>query len=100
MRFVQNRFREAGPFATPSSQAREFHRTLPDYAPTPLVNCQALADSLGLRSLHVKDESHRFGLHSFKALGASYAIAKIVKPAKPRTVFSAATAGHPRRALA
>ncbi len=97
MRFVQNRFREPGPFAAPSSQAREFHRTLPDYAPTPLVSCQPLADSLGLRSLHVKDESHRFGLNSFKALGASYAIAKI---AKPGTVFSAATAGNHGRAVA
>jgi diaminopropionate ammonia-lyase len=97
MRFVQNRFRESAPFPAPSNAAREFHRTLPDYAPTPLVNCQALADSLGLRSLYVKDESRRFGLNSFKALGASFAIHRI---ARPGIVFSAATAGNHGRAVA
>jgi diaminopropionate ammonia-lyase len=97
MRFVHNRFREPGLFAPASKTAREFHRTLPAYSPTPLVNCQALADSLGLRSLHVKDESQRFGLNSFKALGASYAIHRI---AGDGTVFSAATAGNHGRAVA
>jgi diaminopropionate ammonia-lyase len=70
---------------------------LPDYAPTPLVDCQALAGALGLRSLHVKDESHRFGLNSFKALGASYAMHRI---ARTGTIFSAATAGNHGRAVA
>jgi diaminopropionate ammonia-lyase len=97
MRFVQNRFREPGPFPAPSGAAREFHRTLPGYAPTPLVDCRPLADLLGLRSLHVKDESHRFGLNSFKALGASFAIHLL---AHPGTIFSAATAGNHGRAVA
>jgi diaminopropionate ammonia-lyase len=97
MRFVRNRFREPGVFPTPLSAAREFHRTLPDYAPTPLVDCQALADALGLLSLFVKDESHRFGLNSFKALGASFAMHRI---ARPGTIFSAATAGNHGRAVA
>ncbi|MFZ0319429.1 MAG: pyridoxal-phosphate dependent enzyme, partial [Candidatus Sulfotelmatobacter sp.] len=97
MRFVENRFREAGPFPAPSSAARDFHRTLPGYAPTPLVDCQALADSLGLRSLHVKDESHRFGLNAFKALGASFAMSGTVQPG---STVSAATAGNHGRAVA
>lgn len=97
MRFVQNRFREPGPFPAPSSVARDFHRTLPGYAPTPLVDCQPLADSLGLLSLHVKDESHRFGLNSFKALGASFAMHRL---ARPDAAFSAATAGNHGRAVA
>jgi diaminopropionate ammonia-lyase len=97
MRFVRNRFREPGPFLAPSNLAREFHRTLPGYAPTPLVDCQGLADSLGVRSLQVKDESHRFGLNAFKALGASYAMHRV---ANPGVIFSAATAGNHGRAVA
>jgi diaminopropionate ammonia-lyase len=97
MRFVENRFREPGPFPAPSTAARDFHRTLPGYAPTPLVDCQPLADSLSLRSLQVKDESHRFGLNAFKALGASYAMHRL---ASPHAIFSAATAGNHGRAVA
>ncbi len=97
MRCAENRFREPGPFPAPSSTAREFHRALPGYAPTPLVDCQRLADSLGVRSLHVKDESRRFGLNAFKALGASFAMHRL---ARPDTIFSAATAGNHGRAVA
>jgi diaminopropionate ammonia-lyase len=97
MCFVENRFREAGPFPPPSFAARKFHRTLPGYASTPFVDCQPLADSLGLSSLHVKDESRRFGLNSFKALGASFAMHSI---SRPGTIFSAATAGNHGRAVA
>jgi diaminopropionate ammonia-lyase len=97
MRCVENRFREPGPFPAPSSAAPEFHCTLPGYAPTPLVDCQRLADSLGLRSLQVKDESHRFGLNAFKALGASFAMHRL---ASPNAIFSAATAGNHGRAVA
>lgn len=52
-----------------------FHRGLPGYAPTPLVELPALAKSLGVAQILVKDESKRFGLNAFKALGCSYAIA-------------------------
>ena len=97
MRFAENLFREPGPFPAPSGAARDFHRTLPGYAPTPLVDCSPLARSLGLRSLHVKDESHRFGLNAFKALGASFAIHRL---ARPDATFSAATAGNHGRAVA
>jgi diaminopropionate ammonia-lyase len=97
MRFKENPFRESGRFGAPSTAALAFHRALPGYAPTPLVECQALADTLGVRSLHVKDESHRFGLNSFKALGASYAMRRI---AQPGIIVSAATAGNHGRAVA
>ena len=43
---------------------------------TPLVNCSSLATSLNIAGLHIKDESERMNLGSFKALGAAYAIAK------------------------
>ncbi|MBP6344643.1 diaminopropionate ammonia-lyase [Neisseriaceae bacterium CLB008] len=53
-----------------------FHQKLPIYAPTPLRSLPALSAHLGLGSLHVKDESQRFGLNAFKGLGGSYAVAK------------------------
>ena len=56
-------------------QVREaFHQTLKQYAPTPLINLSKLAEKLGIQAILVKDESHRFGLNAFKALGASYAV--------------------------
>lgn len=57
-----------------SSQATAFHRGLPGYAPTPLVELPALATELGVERVVLKDESARFGLGAFKMLGASWAI--------------------------
>lgn len=61
-----------------AKKAREFHRSFPEYAPTPLVSLQSLAEELGVKSIHVKDESHRFGLNAFKGLGGSYCIGSYV----------------------
>lgn len=58
--------------------ARAFHGSVPGYAKSPLVDLRALASHLGLGALFVKDESHRFGLNSFKSLGASYALARCI----------------------
>ncbi len=55
-------------------KARNFHRGFPQYSVTPLANLNGMAAHLGLGSLHVKDESYRFGLNAFKVLGGSYAI--------------------------
>jgi diaminopropionate ammonia-lyase len=52
-----------------------FHSSIDGYAPTPLVNLQGQARQLGVKAIYVKDESYRFGLNAFKALGGSYAIA-------------------------
>ncbi len=51
----------------------EYHRKLPGYAPSGLVNARELAAKLNLGSLWVKDESWRLGLPAFKILGASWA---------------------------
>jgi diaminopropionate ammonia-lyase len=51
-----------------------FHRKLPGYAPTPLLSTPSVASRLGLSRVLVKNESSRFGLPSFKLLGASWAI--------------------------
>lgn len=55
-----------------------FHQSIPGYEPTPLVELKGLADYLGVRSFTVKDESFRFGLNAFKALGGSWCIANII----------------------
>ncbi len=43
-----------------------------DYEPTPLKSAHRLAARLKVASVKVKDESGRFGLGSFKALGGAY----------------------------
>ncbi len=47
----------------------------PVFAPTPLQSSPALAQECAVAGLYVKDERDRFGLGSFKALGAAYVIA-------------------------
>jgi diaminopropionate ammonia-lyase len=59
-------------------KAHQFHRSIPQYAETPLSNLPHLAAYLGIKGLFVKDESFRFGLNAFKVLGGSYAIAKYI----------------------
>jgi len=57
---------------------RAFHKSFPMYAETPLANLSETAKALGLGSIYVKDESHRFGLNAFKVLGGSYAIGSAI----------------------
>ncbi len=59
-------------------KTRRFHRRLPGYTPTPLVALGQLARTWGLAGILVKDEASRFGLGAFKALGGSYAVARLV----------------------
>lgn len=52
--------------------AREVERFLryrEGYKETPLLSLAALAREIGVGSIHLKDEGHRLGLGSFKALG-------------------------------
>ena len=55
---------------------RRFHESFPMYRPTPLTALPETAACLGLGSIYIKDESHRFGLNAFKVLGGSCAIGK------------------------
>lgn len=50
-----------------------------NYAPTPLHHLSALARDLGVSDILYKDESPRFGLKSFKALGGAYAGMRVVQ---------------------
>lgn len=70
---------EAPPHWPEEQDVRAFHRSLPGYAPTPLVSMPVLAEELGLAAVYVKDESKRFGLNAFKVLGASYAMYRFLK---------------------
>ncbi|KAF1848371.1 diaminopropionate ammonia-lyase family protein [Cucurbitaria berberidis CBS 394.84] len=69
-------WRYAGLTANPAVEL--FHKSLPDYAVTPLVPLPDLAKDLGLGHVLIKDESSRLGLPAFKILGASWAIYKAV----------------------
>ncbi len=59
-------------------QARAFHVTLPGYGETQLRSLGRMAKLLKVGDILVKDESSRFGLNAFKALGGSYSLAKAV----------------------
>lgn len=50
-----------------------FHRALPGYQPSPVVELTALASRLGIGRISAKIESTRLGLPAFKILGASWA---------------------------
>ena len=69
------------------------------YSPTPLLLLNKLSKELNLNKIYYKDESKRFGLKSFKALGGAYAVEKVTKGNKDITV-STATAGNHGRSVA
>ena len=52
------------------------------YAPTPLHDLPEVAAHLGVARVVFKDESPRFGLGSFKALGGAYAVARLARAAE------------------
>jgi len=69
------------------------------YTPTPLIKLNKLSNELGLNKIFYKDESKRFDLKSFKALGGAYAVEKITKGNK-NIVVATATAGNHGRSVA
>lgn len=89
--YSTNRFRQLSPdwpdeltAAFSADDILPLHSALPEYHPTPVVRLPALADSLGVKNIVVKDESHRFDLKAFKVLGASYAIYRFLRDAWQR----------------
>ena len=69
------------------------------YSPTPLIKLNKLNKNLKLKNIFYKDESKRFHLKSFKALGGAYAVEDISKR-KKNIVISSATAGNHGRSVA
>ena len=70
-----------------------------NYTPTPLIELNKLSKELNLSKIFYKDESKRFDLKSFKALGGAYAVEKITKGNKD-IVVATATAGNHGRSVA
>ena len=100
-----------------SDRPLEFHRRLPGYQETPLVGAPRLAEGLGVARIFIKDETSRFGLPSFKILGASWATYAALRerlgpmpdgslsheglqswasPARPLTLLAATDGNHGR----
>ena len=77
----------------------DFHKTIGNKE-TPLVKLPGLAKRLGIGNLFLKDESHRFGLNAFKALGASYAMYRQLEKKPQIKIFCTATDGNHGRAVA
>ena len=69
------------------------------YRPTPLLLLNKLSKELNLNKIYYKDESKRFHLKSFKALGGAYAVEKIIK-GNNKKIISTATAGNHGRSVA
>ena len=69
------------------------------YTPTPLIELNKLSKELSLNKIYYKDESKRFDLKSFKALGGAYAVEKITKGNKD-IIVATATAGNHGRSVA
>lgn len=100
------------PISNPGNAPSTFHRGLPGYKPTKLVAVDAVAKEIGVKSVLVKLEGNRFGLPSFKILGASWgtfnaitrklglplqstlADVKSALKAAPTTLFAATDGNH------
>ncbi len=68
----------------------------PNYTPTPLVSLTDIAEAAGVSKIFYKDESGRFGLGSFKALGGAYAVQYLAnqKPGEDIVVCTATDGNH------
>lgn len=82
--------------------ALKFHQNLPGYSPTKLISVPQVAMELGVKAVFVKDESARFGLPAFKALGATWAIENELRRtnAEQSVALVCATDGNHGRAVA
>jgi diaminopropionate ammonia-lyase len=61
-----------------AKDVRRFHRGMEGYRVTPLISLKQLANQLNVHDIVVKDESQVLDLDSFKVLGASYSIFKVL----------------------
>lgn len=82
-----------------------FHTSMKEYKETPLHCLAALAETLQVKKICVKDESSRFGLSAFKGLGTSYAMNRIIERGAHHQIegeptFVTCTDGNHGKALA
>lgn len=55
--------------AETAAAVRAFHRTMPDYEPTPLAHLPSLARELGVKDIFVKDEGEALRAQSLQGSG-------------------------------
>jgi diaminopropionate ammonia-lyase len=109
MRFVSNSAAQRGAYTADEARiisisaarrALAAMQTWPGYEVSPLRALPQLATRLGVSSLHCKDESNRFGLGSFKALGGAYAaglaVQRLGSTARLPTLCCATDGNHGR----
>lgn len=70
--------------AEAADEAERYLAHRPDHVPTPLYSLPSLARELGIGSIYCKDEGERLGLGSFKALGGSHAVVRLMLQAAER----------------
>jgi len=61
-----------------AEKAKKFHKSIFSYKETPFYNLTEFAEYFKVKNIYVKDEGVRFERESFKALGRTYAIGKIL----------------------
>ncbi len=72
-----------------AAEVERFLRHRENHVVTPLHALPALARELGVGAIDIKDEGLRLGLGSFKALGGSYAVIRLVLDAASERLGSA-----------
>lgn len=84
------------------SRVASFYTSHPELQATPLHRLPALASTVGLGDIWLKDESGRFGLNAFKILGVLYAFERLLttRPHGSGVVIACASAGNHGRAVA
>ena len=106
MKILHNPFRGVGlsadaladiPFPSVDAKAPlTLLQRCPHAGQTPLLRADAIAAHTDVATLHLKDERNRMGLGSFKALGASYVIARDAEAgtARGQTYLTASAGNH------
>ena len=100
--WLANPLRDTALGVSDSDAPLRFHRSLPGYAPTRLVEAPELACDWGVASVRLKFEDERFGLPAFKFLGVSWAARRLLgdPPHDGDLELVAATDGNHGRAVA
>ena len=100
--WIENPLLDPGLRASDDDVPLRFHRALPGYAPTPLIDAPELAVEWGVGQVWLKFENDRFGLPAFKYLGVSWAARRLLgdPPYEDGLELVAATDGNHGRAVA
>src|SRR4051794_20944289 len=96
---LMNPWREgasSGAAPRPDARVRDFHRQMPGYAPSALIDAPEVAAAVGVGRVWIKAELERFGLPAFKILGASWAAERLLEGRSDVTLVTATDGNHGR----